>query len=67
MKVTHTIEFTDKERLAIQEVLGIVDRLSEETDDSIKETFDFLHDNAEIIDEYKYSIPMVLDLVKLRQ
>lgn len=65
MKVTQTIELNDKERLAIQEVLGICDEISDIAHCSMVGVFEYLSDIAGVIGEYKYSIGDTLNIAKM--
>ena len=66
MKVTQTIELDDKERLAIQKVLGLCDEISEISGVTMGNAFDYLISISEIIDEYKYSIGDTLYIADIK-
>lgn len=65
MKVTQTIKLQDDERLAIQKVLGLCDEISEIAHCTMTNVFDYLVGEAEIIDEYKYSIKDTLYIAEI--
>ena len=65
MKVTQTIELEDKERLAIQKVLGICDEISEIAHCSMVDVFNYLESIADCVGEYKYSIGSTLHIAEI--
>ena len=56
MKVTQTIQLQEDEKLAIEKVLGLCDEISELAHCSMRDVFDYLAGEADIVDEYKYSM-----------
>lgn len=56
MKVTQTIQLQYDEKLAIEKVLGLCDEISDLANCSMRDVFDYFAGEAEIIDEYKYSM-----------
>lgn len=65
MKVTQTIELEDKERLAIQKVLGICDEISDIAHCSMVDVFEYLSDVAGVTGEYSYSLGSTLNIAEI--
>ena len=65
MKVTQTIQLSDDERLAIQKVLGLCDEISDIAHCSMRDVFDYLTAEADIIEDYKYSIGDTLYIAEI--
>ena len=65
MKITQTIQLQDDERLAIEKVLGLCDEISELAHCSMRDVFDYLAGEAEIVDEYTYCISNLLQIAEI--
>ena len=65
MKVTQTIQLEDKERLAIQEVLGVCDEISEIAHCTMVDVFNYLESISDYIGEHKYSIGDILRIAEI--
>ena len=56
MNVVQTIEFTDKERLAIQKTLELADEIANITGRSLSEVLEYFANAAKFNDDYTCSI-----------
>lgn len=48
MKITQTVELNDNERIAIQRTLKIIDKISDATNKSMSDIFEYFADKAEL-------------------
>ena len=65
MKVTQTIQLDDRERLAIQKVLGLCDEISDIARCPMDNVFRYFMDVSELGDEYEYSIGDTLNIAEI--
>ena len=65
MEVTQTIQLSEDERLAIQKVLGLCDEIADVVSCSMLDVFDYLRANAEVVEDYKYSIGDTLYIAEI--
>lgn len=65
MKVTQTIQLDDRERLAIQKVLGMCDEISDIAHCSMEKVFAYLMDASELGDDYCYTIGDTLNIAEI--
>lgn len=66
MTVTQTIQLEDKERLAIQKVLGLCDEISDIAHCSMVDVFRHLVGVSDIVDDYKYSTKDTLHIAEIK-
>lgn len=60
MKVTQTIQLDDRERMAINKVLGLCDEISEIARCSMVDVFEHLVDHSNLAVKYEYSVDEIL-------
>ena len=65
MEVTQIIQLSEDERMAIQKVLGLCDEISDIAHCSMRDVFDYLTAEADIIEDYKYSIGDTLYIAEI--
>ena len=65
MKVTQTIQLEDEERLAIQKVLRICDKISDIAHCSMSNVFEYLTEMADIDGDCEYSMGDTLYIAEI--
>lgn len=67
MTTTQTIELNDKERLALQRALGIIDNIATITNVCRSDVVDYLYKVAQIEDDREYYIKAVHDIKEIKK
>lgn len=65
MKVTQTIELTDKERLTVQNFLHLTDQISDISGRSMDDVFNYLAEHSELTDDDGYSFSGLIQIAEI--
>lgn len=65
MKVTQTIELTDKERLTVQNFLHLTDQISDISGRSMDDVFNYLALHSELTDDDGYSFSGLIQIAEI--
>lgn len=65
MKVTQTVELTDKERLTVQNFLHLTDQISDISGRSMSDVFTYLAEHSELIEDERYSFSGLIQIAEI--
>ena len=66
MKTVQTIELSDDERTVLEKALHLIDRISDTTNVSMSDIFDYFVDNSDLTDVGRYIVKPLHNIEDMR-